>query len=113
MDPTVFCDTCGKSFAAKYKLLDHIKNSHDDIEYPCNDCTKTFIGKRKLKNHKQTHTKIECTKCKVYIPKGSRISHKCNSQEYLCTTCDYKSTKKFNLNKHIQTHTKEKVPKEA
>ena len=48
MDPSVFCATGGKKIAAKYKLLDHIKNSHDEIEYPCNDCTKTFIGKRKI-----------------------------------------------------------------
>ena len=34
----------------KYKLLDHIKNAHDDTAYPCDDCNKTFIGKRKLKN---------------------------------------------------------------
>ena len=50
MDVSVFCDNCGKKFAAKYKLLDHIKNAHDGTAFPCEDCNKTFIGKRKLKN---------------------------------------------------------------
>ena len=78
MDVSVFCDNCGKKFAVKYKLLDHLKNAHDDTAYPCDDCNKTFIGKRKLKNHRESHKTIECTKCKNYIPKNSRTSHKCN-----------------------------------
>ena len=106
MDLNVFCPTCGKGFEAKYKLNDHIKNVHDENEYPCEDCSKIFTGKRKLLNHKESHKKIECTKCKGYIPKNSRTSHKCSQKEYLCTTCDYKSDQKSNLNKHTKTHTR-------
>ena len=109
MDASVFCDNCGEKFAAKYKLLDHIKNAHDDTAYPCDDCKKTFIGKRKLKNHRESHKTIECFKCKNYIPKNSRASHKCNKKEYLCTTCDYKSDQKSNLKKHMQTQNKEAI----
>ena len=50
MDPTVFCDTCGKKFAAKYKLLDHIKNSHDE-NYYCSKCDKQIMTKKHLKTH--------------------------------------------------------------
>ena len=44
MDLNVFCAICGKSFSAKYKLDDHIRNAHDDNEYPCDrdDCSKTL-----------------------------------------------------------------------
>ena len=73
MDVSVFCDNCGEKFAAKYKLLDHIKNAHDDNAYPCDDCNKIFIGKWKLKNHKETHKTIECTKCKSYIPEKETV----------------------------------------
>ena len=76
MDLNVFCDICAKRFDAKYKLDDHVKNAHDEGEYPCDDCSKTFIGKRKLLNHKDSHENIECTKCKGYIPKNYRTSHK-------------------------------------
>ena len=72
MDLNVFCPTCGKGFEAKYKLNDHIKNVHDENEYPCEDCSKMFTGKRKLLNHKESHKKVECTKCMGYIPKNSR-----------------------------------------
>ena len=58
MDLNVFCPTCGKGFEAKYKLNDHIKNVHDENEYPCEDCSKIFTGKRKLLNHKESHKKF-------------------------------------------------------
>ena len=63
----------------------------------------------KVKNHRESHKTIECFKCKNYIPKNSRASHKCNKKEYLCTTCDYKSDQKSNLKKHMQTHNKEPI----
>ena len=67
MDLNVFCDICAKRFDAKYKLDDHVKNAHDEGEYPCDDCSKTFIGKRKLLNHKDSHKIVECTKCNQWF----------------------------------------------
>ena len=62
MDASVFCDTCGNFFAAKYKLLDHIKNAQNYNEYPCDDCNKTSLSSSlsTLKTHKESihHTYI-------------------------------------------------------
>ena len=50
MDPSVFVPLVEFFFAAKYKLLDHIKNSHDE-NYYCSKCDKQIMTKKHLKTH--------------------------------------------------------------
>ena len=111
MDVSVFCDNCGKKFAAKYKLLDHIKNAQDDTAYPCDDCKKT------LDVHiEQQHVK------KLVQFKGSFVQWENNEDNsskvpklvdlFSCEKCEYESERKSKLNRHIKlVHEKVRVDK--
>ncbi|XP_030752773.1 zinc finger protein 888-like [Sitophilus oryzae] len=56
--PRVFlCETCGKNFTSKYRLVRHINAMHQGIKpYNCRYCGRAFTGKDTMKKHERIHT---------------------------------------------------------
>ena len=45
------CHICQKSYSSDANLKDHIKNVHQNEQYPCENCGKIFKSKTYLKSH--------------------------------------------------------------
>ena len=65
MEPNIFCDECGKSFASRRKFQMHIVSTHKKT--CCDKCGMCFNNKFNLKQHFLTkHSKSMnylCEKC--------------------------------------------------
>ena len=45
------CHICQKNYSSDANLKDHIKNVHQNEQYPCENCGKIFKSKTYLKSH--------------------------------------------------------------
>lgn len=63
----VNCQHCGKLYANKYSLINHIKRKHRDKILHCNysNCIRTFSDQAQLKAHQRTHIKAIINTCPV------------------------------------------------
>ncbi|KAJ7400605.1 PR/SET domain 15 [Pitangus sulphuratus] len=78
------CEQCGKSFARKDMLKEHMR-VHDNIrEYLCAECGKGMKTKHALRHHMKLHKGIK---------------------EYECKECHRKFAQKVNMLKHYKRHT--------
>jgi uncharacterized C2H2 Zn-finger protein len=59
------CQKCPKAFRRRPYLLQHIRNIHENLEYPCQDCDKVFKSSDTLYYHKNTVHLKKLFKCKV------------------------------------------------
>ena len=50
------CKRCGKAFAYKTSLIQHIKLHEGDKPFQCAHCSKRFTQKGNLEEHIRTHT---------------------------------------------------------
>ncbi|KAB0403510.1 hypothetical protein E2I00_002452, partial [Balaenoptera physalus] len=102
------CEQCGKSFARKDMLKEHMR-VHDNIrEYLCAECGKgegrechrKFAQKVNMLKHYKRHTGIKDFMCELC---GKTFMGK----QWTCSVCDKKYVTEYMLQKHVQlTHDK-------
>ncbi|XP_041422830.1 gastrula zinc finger protein XlCGF57.1-like [Xenopus laevis] len=110
------CTECGKSFACKVSLEEHVKLHTEEKPFPCTDCGKLFAGKSSLQNHQRIHCGAKlfhCAEC------GKRFSQKVTlhlhqsvhtgEKPFTCKECGRSFSKKDNLRRHKKVHIMEKT----
>uniref|UniRef100_A0A8C4QF18 C2H2-type domain-containing protein n=1 Tax=Eptatretus burgeri TaxID=7764 RepID=A0A8C4QF18_EPTBU len=111
------CPREGKSFKAKYKLVNHIRVHTGEKPFPCPfpACGKVFARSENLKIHKRTHTGEKPFKCEVegcdrrFANSSDRKKHMhvhTSDKPYLCRMrgCGKSYTHPSSLRKHMKVH---------
>lgn len=78
------CNQCGKSFARRLYLTNHIATHNQDKPFSCVTCGKCFRQSINLTNHQRIHT---------------------GEKPHICTVCSKAFTQISNLTNHFRTHT--------
>ena len=111
---TYDCSTCGKIFATKGQLTEHLICHVDERPFTCAVCGMAFKRKTHLSTHILTHSEdrlFECSTCsKSFRQKASLIKHikvihkgvKLPSAD--CPTCGKKFATKDRLTAHLICH---------
>ncbi|KAL7023383.1 hypothetical protein ACKWTF_012582 [Chironomus riparius] len=93
-------------------FLNHMKNSHKNIDIKCEVCQKSFRSQNLLKAHQKIHNKrFECKICNRMFPELNRLkkhekeAHK-NLKTFKCEDCDKKFPSKSRLKLHQKVHNK-------
>ncbi|KAL4616818.1 zinc finger protein ZIC 4-like isoform X2 [Arapaima gigas] len=117
------CPREGKSFKAKYKLVNHIRVHTGEKPFPCPfpGCGKVFARSENLKIHKRTHTGEKPFKCEFdgcdrrFANSSDRKKHShvhTSDKPYNCKVrgCDKSYTHPSSLRKHMKVHCKSPPP---
>ncbi|XP_066151504.1 gastrula zinc finger protein XlCGF57.1-like [Euwallacea fornicatus] len=130
------CQKCGKDFASRPSLRDHVKVAHEDTN-KCNICSKVFLKEGDLVNHSlkehKKKMKFNCSQCHKSFESDVRIISDdfpgnietfaaCLKQEeltikmedpisaysesYICPTCSASFLSESYLYQHFSTHDK-------
>jgi len=104
------CHICQKSYSSDANLKDHIKNVHQNEQYPCENCGKIFKSKTYLKSHlKLAHLDTTqhfrscpiCQKsCKGRYYYQHIKSHDSSSYSHICKDCGDMFLTKYKLIEH-------------
>lgn len=113
------CPRNGRSFKAKYKLVNHIRVHTGEKPFPCPfpGCGKVFARSENLKIHKRTHTGEKPFKCEYegcdrrFANSSDRKKHShvhTSDKPYNCKVrgCDKSYTHPSSLRKHMKVHGK-------
>ncbi|KAL4228705.1 hypothetical protein ACF0H5_011748 [Mactra antiquata] len=86
-EKTLQCEYCGKSFNARYLMMNHVKHCGGIKPFKCEICDMKFISNHCLQQHRRTHT---------------------GEKPYICEICAFASSNASCLARHMRTHTGEK-----
>lgn len=111
----VLCDLCGKGFANKFGLKQHVKLHLQEKPYKCSYCEKSFLTKQNLSQHILNHTGEKpyiCNLCGIaYKRKHLLMWHEARHaglRPYTCETCGKDFGYSCSLTVHMRTHTGER-----
>ncbi|XP_055384290.1 zinc finger protein 791-like [Condylostylus longicornis] len=84
----LICETCGKAYTTRRRLLDHMRSHTGERPFKCRFCPKTFCSNSGLKSHDKTHFGVK---------------------PFQCEYCEHRFRTKFNKQVHEQKHHKDKL----
>jgi len=103
------CNTCGRPFAYKSSLEQHIQTAHKgELPFSCDVCNKSYPSKHLLTTHEREHTKEKLFSCdicsKEFHYKSGLYEHKklhSGNRPFHCLQC----RKTFSTKEELETHT--------
>ncbi|XP_055623972.1 zinc finger protein 677-like isoform X2 [Toxorhynchites rutilus septentrionalis] len=108
------CVICGQEQKGIFALGAHVKESHNEEEYPyfrCDKCPEMFLTEAKATEHRNVHNgKHECNVCfKRFVLASTLWSHKIrvhgNQSHFQCDACGRMFSSKGNMMRHMTEHT--------
>ena len=111
----LWCDKCGKGFASKLAIRDHIRTAHENFVFQCEFCPKTFKSRHTWHDHRnKVHSTDNKYQCEVCGLKMGSLTHKKTHErthqepQFQCSFCEKKlKTPKAKIF-HERQHTGEK-----
>ena len=103
------CSFCGKEFASKMDLKNHITTEHKEKRYECSKCEASYLNQTSLLSHiEQVHEgkKHQCTTCgeifETMIRLETHVTVKHDGGKlFKCKSCKAAYTTRRSLQKHI------------
>uniref|UniRef100_A0A182JFW9 C2H2-type domain-containing protein n=1 Tax=Anopheles atroparvus TaxID=41427 RepID=A0A182JFW9_ANOAO len=113
------CDTCGRAYRTRSRLMDHILASHTGPSQcvRCETCGKQFSSKSNLNYHMTTHEpnlhQEQCEHCGKWLK--NKICLRKHMQQhsdlrYQCSCCDYSTTNGQSMQSHLRVQHSDEKP---
>ena len=113
-----YCDQCGKRYANKQDLAQHIRGQHRGVKLRCEVCSMEFKTRSEKWAHKNlmhsNDEKYECKKCNIRYGTMSRLKRHLMTHEapqFECKYCGKKNVHKDQHLRHEKIHIGEKTLK--
>uniref|UniRef100_A0A5K3EWP2 Protein krueppel n=1 Tax=Mesocestoides corti TaxID=53468 RepID=A0A5K3EWP2_MESCO len=101
------CNTCGRGFAVKAGLMQHLRTHTDERPYPCPECGRAFKQKIQLTTHMRVHSgerPYGCRICgKLFRQQSHVVQHlrtHTGEKPHKCTRCNKAFRQKYSLISH-------------
>ena len=108
------CPYCVTASSEEKSIIQHLKEKHNKIVFPCKICKKLLSRKQDLKrhiNHAHGESKLEnfqCPQCEYKTKRkenlNKHVKNKHEKAEYKCDICSKTFNWKQNMIKHKKTH---------
>ena len=94
------CDTCGRPFAYKSSLKQHIQTAHKGkLPFSCDSCDKSFSSKYLLNAHEREHTNDKLFSCDIC---SKEFTYKNGLYEHKKLHSGNRPFTVYNVEKHLQ-----------